>query len=212
MIARTNEKTKEDEVQIEAIKALNQELEKIKQEHASLAQRYHELSNDYTNATNSVIHVASLEKENQMLKTQVESLTSKCVILRGTHKELEYSYEKLADSHAMLEVAHKVVITSVKSYQPPTHTCTCSQVQISLSCDKPCCFQAKNSCVEHVVAESCDDLIAEENDELKREVEVLKIEMIKLKSKGHVQPSQDNYDYMVKKLEKGSNSTSFAPQ
>ena len=199
-MAGTNEMTKEDEDQIEAIKALNQELEKIKQEHASLAQRYHELSNDYTNATNSVIRVASLEKENQMLKTQVESLTSKCVILQRTHKELEYSYEKLADSHAMLEVAHEVVLTSVKSYQHLSHTCTCSQVQIMLSCDKPCCSQATNSCVEHVVAESCDDLIAEENDELKREVVELKIEMIKLKSKGQVQPSQDNRDNMVKKL------------
>ena len=89
MIARTNEKTKEDEVQIEAIKALNQELEKIKREQASLAQRYRELSNDYANATNSVIHVASLEKENQMLKAQVEKLTSKLVALQGTHLELE---------------------------------------------------------------------------------------------------------------------------
>ena len=125
-MARTNEKTNEDKVQIEAIKALNQELEKIKREQASLAQRYHELSNDYANATNSVIRVASLEKENQMLKAQVESLTSKCVILQRTHKELEYSYEKLADSHAMLEVAHEVVLTSVKFYQPLSHTCTCS--------------------------------------------------------------------------------------
>ena len=177
-----------------------------------MAQRYHEFSNDYANATNSSICVALLEKENQMLKAQVESLTSKHVALQGTHKELEHSYLKLAESHAMLGIAHEVVITSVKSYQPLIHTSTCSQVQIMLSCDKPCCSQATNSYVEHVVAESCDDLIAEENDELKWEVEELKIEMIKLKSKGQVQPSQDNHDDMVKKLEKGSNSTTFAPQ
>ena len=97
LMAEINEMAKEDEVQIEAIKALNQELEEIKQENASLAQRYHELSNDYTNATKSVIRVASLEKENQMLKAQVVSLTSKLVALQGTHKELEHSYEKLAD-------------------------------------------------------------------------------------------------------------------
>jgi len=36
--------------------------------------------------------------------------------------------------------------------------------------------------------------------------------MIKLKSKGQVQPSQDNHDNMVKKLENGSNSTILAPQ
>ena len=81
-----------------------------------------------------------------------------------------------------------------------------------LSCDKPCCSQETNSCVEHVVAKSYDDLIAEENDELKREVEELKIEMITLKSKSQVQYSQDNRDNMVKKLEKGPNSTIFAPQ
>ena len=36
--------------------------------------------------------------------------------------------------------------------------------------------------------------------------------MIKLKSKGQVQPSQDNRDNMVKKFKKDSNSTIFAPQ
>ena len=131
---------KEDKDQrVEAIKALTLDLEKTKLEQASLIQRYHELSNDYANATNSSICVASLEKENQILKAQVESLTSKHVALQGTHKELEYSYEKLVESHAMLEVAQEVVLTSVKSYQPLTHTCTCSQASIMLSCDKPCC-------------------------------------------------------------------------
>ena len=100
----------------------------------------------------------------------------------------------------------------VKSYQPLTHTCTCSQVQIILSCDKPCCSQATNSCVEHIIVESCDDLIAQENDELKWEVEGLKMEMTKLKSKVQVKPSQDNHDYLVKKLEKGSNLTTSAPR
>ena len=70
-----------------------------------MAQRYRELSNKYANAINASICVLSLEKENQMLKAQVESLTSKHVALQGTHKELKYSYEKLVESHAMLEVA-----------------------------------------------------------------------------------------------------------
>ena len=81
-----------------------------------------------------------------------------------------------------------------------------------LSCDKPYCSQATNSCVEHIIVESCDDLIAQENDELKREVGGLKMEMTKLKSKVQVKSSQDNRDNMVKKLEKGSNLTTFAPQ
>jgi hypothetical protein len=33
---------------------------------------------------------------------------------------------------------------------------------------------------------------------------MLKMELSPLKGKGHVQPSQDNRDHMVKKLEKGS--------
>ena len=67
-MAKINEMTKEDEFQVKVIKALTQELEMIKQEQTFLAQRYNELSNDYANATNSSISVASLEKENQMLK------------------------------------------------------------------------------------------------------------------------------------------------
>jgi hypothetical protein len=68
-MAEINEETKEVEDQrIEITKAPTQDFEKIKQEQASLAQRYHVLSNDYANAANSIIRVASLEEENQMLK------------------------------------------------------------------------------------------------------------------------------------------------
>jgi 16S rRNA U1498 N3-methylase RsmE len=50
-------------------------------------------------------------------------------------------------------------------------------------------------------------LITSENDELKRENEILKMELSLLKGKCHVQPSQDNRDHMVKKLKKGSTVT-----
>jgi hypothetical protein len=50
-------------------------------------------------------------------------------------------------------------------------------------------------------------LIASENDELKRENEMLKMGLSQLEGKGHVQLSQDNRDYMVKKLDKGSTVT-----
>ena len=122
-----------------------------------MIQRYNEVSNDYANATNSIACLASLEKENQMLKAQVEKLTSEHVALQGTHFELEKSYEMLVDSHVSLQVAHEVVTTSVTHYQPPTHTCTCSQVQISLSCDKSYCSQTITSCVEHVAADTHDN-------------------------------------------------------
>ena len=116
------------------------------------------------------------------------------------------------DSHVSLQVAHEVVISTVKLYQPPTYTCTCSQVQYSLSCDKPCCSQATISCVEHVAADTCEDLINQKDDNSKKEVIQLKSKPTKLKSKAQVQPSQDNRDHMVKKLEKGTYVTSIAHQ
>jgi hypothetical protein len=94
------------------------------------------------------------------------------------------------------------MVTTVKDSQP--HTCTCAQPSIDLYCANSCCSQAKPSCDEHVLVETCDSLIASENDELKGENEMLKMELSQLKCKGHVQPSQDNRDHMVKKPEKGS--------
>ena len=93
--------------------------------------------------------------------------------LQETHTELEKSYEKLVDSHVSLEVAHEVMVTTVKSYEPPSHTCTCSQVQIDLACTKVCCSQAIQSSIEQVFVESYDDFIAQENEELMHEVKRL---------------------------------------
>ena len=54
-MAKNKKIIKEDEDQKnETTKALTLDLEKIKQEQASLIQRYNELSNDYANATNSI--------------------------------------------------------------------------------------------------------------------------------------------------------------
>jgi hypothetical protein len=49
--------------------------------------------------------------------------------------------------------------------------------------------------------DSCDDLIAEENDLLKLEVQRLESEVVKLKGKTLGQSTQDNRDHMVNKLE-----------
>ena len=65
-------------------------------------------------------------------------------------------------------------------------------------------------CHEDVFVETCDDLIAKKNDELKQEVERLMKDLARLKGKSiesNVQPSQDNREDMVKKLEKGSTVT-----
>ena len=73
-----------------------------------------------------------------MLKAKLEKLSSEHVILQGTYMELEKSYEKLMESHVVIEMAHEVMVNTVKSYEPLTHTCTCSHVQIDLTCTKPC--------------------------------------------------------------------------
>jgi hypothetical protein len=88
------------------------------------------------------------------------------------------------DSYALLESAHEVMVTTVKDSQP--HICTCAQLSINLSCANSCCSQAKPSCDEHVLVETCDSFIASENDELKRENEMLKMKLSLLKGKGHV--------------------------
>jgi uncharacterized protein YlxW (UPF0749 family) len=132
--------------------------------------------------------------------------------LQVEHKRLECSYEKLVDSYATLEIAHEIVLSSVKSMQPLFHTCTCSQVQIDLSCANKCLSQASQSSIEHALVESCDDLIAKENDELKQEVEKLQKDLYVLKEKSKVHTSQENREDMVKKLEKGSTVASSTPQ
>jgi hypothetical protein len=59
--------------------------------------------------------------------------------------------------------------------------------------------------------DSCDDHIAEENDLLKLEVKRLELKMIKFQGKSLGQPTQDNHDHMVNKLESGTTvSRSFS--
>ena len=82
-----------------------------------------------------------------------------------------------------------------------------SRVDASTSCIDLIDESFSNPCNENVVIEFCDDLIAKENDELKQEVERLMKDLYRLKGKGresNVQPSQDNREDMVKKLEKES--------
>jgi hypothetical protein len=125
--------------------------------------------------------------------------------LQKGHRNLLCSHKELMNSYALLESAHEVMVTTVKDSQP--HTCTCSQSSIDLSYANSYCSQAKPSCDEHVLVETCDSLIANENDELKKEKKILKMKLSRLKGKGHVQPSQDNCDHMMKKFDKGSTIT-----
>jgi hypothetical protein len=101
----------------------------------------------------------------------------------------------------MLQVSYDVVITSVKYFQSHTQECTCSPNFVNSICANVCCSQSQQSSAEQINVNSCDDLIAEENDLLELEVQRLESEVVKLKRKTLGQPTQDNYDPMVNKLE-----------
>ena len=123
---------KEHIQEVEQIKVIRKEFECLKLNYDLL------VSKSETSSANSSYCIDSLQKENQVLKAKLEKLSSEYVILQGTHMELEKFYEKLVESHVVIEMAYEVMVNTVKSYEPLTHTCTCSHVQIDLTCTKPC--------------------------------------------------------------------------
>jgi hypothetical protein len=92
-----------------------------------LACKYESLASKYDHDIKSFARRAKLEEANDDLEAQLAKLTSEHMALQADHKGLECSYEKLVDSYATLEIAHEVVLSSVKSIQSLSHTCTCSQ-------------------------------------------------------------------------------------
>ena len=93
---------------------------------------------------------------------------------------------------------------SLKTKQSTHSRNLISKVDASTSLiDEFCSNLSNEKCHEGIFVESCDDLIAKENDELKQEVERLMKDLARLKGKStesNVQPSQDNCKDMVKKL------------
>jgi hypothetical protein len=98
------------------------------------------------------------------------------------------------------------------------------RVDASTSCIDLIHESCSPSCNENVVVETCNSLIGKKNDELKQEVKWLRERLASLMGKGKsdeeqvhisqdmkskVQPSQDNRDPMVKKLEKGATVTCY---
>jgi predicted nuclease with TOPRIM domain len=215
MMARKKKKkrTKGGKIEMnEFSSSLAKELEALISENASLVCKYDSLTRKYDKVITSFAFVAAVDQENEMLEEKLGKLTSDNMALQANHKVLECSYEKLVDSYVTLEIAHEVVISSVKFMQPLSHTCTCSQVQIDLSCTNDCSSQASKYSIKHVFVESCNDLIAKENDKLKQEIENLQRDLYMLKEKSKVQPSQDNCENIVKKFEKESTVASSTSQ
>jgi hypothetical protein len=67
------------------------------------------------------------------------------------------------------------MIIKVKDSKP--HTGTCAPPSIDLSYANSYCSQAKSSCDEHVLVKTYDSFITSKNDDLKRENEMLKMEL-----------------------------------
>jgi hypothetical protein len=99
-----------------------------------------------------------------------------------------------------------------------------SKVDASTSCIDLVDESCSPSCNENVIVETCDYVIGKKNDELKQEVKWLRERLASLMGKGKnneeqvdisqdmkskVQPSQDNSDPMVKKLEKDATVTCY---
>jgi hypothetical protein len=104
------------------------------------------------------------------------------------------------------------LVTSVKHFQPPTQKCTCSLNSINFVCANVCYSQSQQSSVEQIHVDSCNDLIAEENDLLKLEVKRIELEMVKLQGKALGQPTQDNRDHIVNNPESGTTITRSSSQ
>jgi hypothetical protein len=115
------------------------------------------------------------EYDDQELLVEFKKLISKHMKLQKRHGDLLCSHKRLIDSYALLETTHEEMVTSVRFSQP--HTFTCGPLFIDLSCANSCCSQAKPSYDEHVLVKTCNNLIASENDGLKRENGMLKMEL-----------------------------------
>jgi hypothetical protein len=108
------------------------------------------------------------------------------------------SHKNIMDDHIMLNIAHEVVIENLKSQQP--HSCTYVQIESILTCAHACCSPAIKSFFE-LESPGIDDIAYQE---LKEGNERLRTSLTQLKRKCIAQPSQDNRDDMVKKLETGT--------
>jgi hypothetical protein len=105
---------------------LVEELDELKKSHDLLLNRYEALAKDYVWAMKLSHHLVPVESSYEVLKVEFEKITTEHMALQTTHKKLKSSHEKLVELYATLDVAHEVVMTSVKLYEPPTHTCKCS--------------------------------------------------------------------------------------
>ena len=81
-------------------------------------------------------------------------------MLSEEHEELKLKFESINDTNNSLEMKQTIPCTIPISGVDASTSCI---DLIYESCSNPC----NEKCYENIVEESCDDLIAKENDELK---------------------------------------------
>jgi uncharacterized small protein (DUF1192 family) len=182
-------------IKMQCFEEFTKEHEELKCSHVYLVQRYESISIEQDN---SLFCVAQLVNRNALLKDQVERLKIESLAFQEKHDMLLCSHKNLMDDHIMLNIAHEVVIENLKSQQ--SHSCACIQTKAILPCANACCSSTSNSSFELEFPGTKDDTCKK----LKEENERLRTSLTQLKGKCTTQPSQDNYDYMVKKLETGT--------
>jgi hypothetical protein len=101
----------------------------------------------------------------------MDELTSKHMNLQTRHMELKCSNEKLVESYIMLEVAHEVMITMMKSCQPIESTCSHNGKK-----ERPSWF-------EQVTVEDYNNDLVQENEVLKQKAERLLKDLMSIKGK-----------------------------
>jgi hypothetical protein len=171
---------------------LTKEHDELKCSHVDLVQRYETISIEQDNSLHCI---AQLVNRNSLLKDQVKKLKIENLAFQEKHDMLLCSHEKLMDDHIMLNIAHEVEIENLKFQQP--HSCTCNQIETILPCANACCSSTRKSSFELEFEGTKDDTYRKLKEENKR----LKMSLTQLEGKCIAQPSQDNRDHMVKKLE-----------
>jgi hypothetical protein len=179
-------------MKMQSFDELAKEHKELKCSYVDLVQRYESISIEQDNTLHCI---TQLVNKNALLKDQVEKLKIENLAFQDKYDMLLCSHENLIDDHIILNNTHEVVIENLKSQQP--HSCTCIQIDTILPCANACCPSTSKPSFELEFTGTKDDTY----QKLKEENESLKMSLTQLKGKCIAQPSQDNRDHMVKKLE-----------
>jgi hypothetical protein len=178
------------------LKKMAKDNEELRCSHDDLVQRYDSVLIEQRNNDDALSCVAQLKIENAMLKRQVELLNLEKLALSENFDMLSYSHDNILDTHIMLDVSHKVVITSLNSCEPCS--CTCVHLDNISPCANPCCSKENQSLIKHQVVSKEKLFINKERNKKEKQL-----------TRRHIaQPPQDIHERVVKKLKKGETATS----